>query len=198
MVTYDLNAAARDQARAGGAEAATSIAGVVDLLKPPRAVWLMVPSGEAVEKTLEILLPLLAKDDVVVDGGNSNYKDTMRRGGMAARQGVAYVDAGTSGGIWGLEQGYCLMIGGSPEPVNRLRPIFETLAPARDRGWAHVGPSGAGHFVKMVHNGIEYGMLQAYAEGYEILHAKEEFGLDLAKIGSRWRTMSGSPPIIRQ
>ncbi len=156
-------------------------------LTPRRAVWLMVPSGDAVDRTIEDLLPLLNPGDVVIDGGNSNFKDTIRRAAMLKARGFAMVDCGTSGGIWGLADGYSLMIGGEPETVAWLRPIFETLAPAPDRGWGHVGGNGAGHLVKMVHNGIEYGMMQAYAEGFAILRAKEDYHLDLAQIAEIWR-----------
>jgi 6-phosphogluconate dehydrogenase len=152
----------------------------------------MVPAGAPTDATVEALAALLAPGDVIVDGGNSNYQDTVHRARACAARGLHLVDAGTSGGIWGLEEGYALMIGGADEAVARLRPVFETLAPAADRGWAHVGPPGAGHFVKMVHNGIEYGMMQAYAEGFAILRHKPGFGdtahsLDLSQIAEVWR-----------
>jgi 6-phosphogluconate dehydrogenase len=147
----------------------------------------MVPAGEITESTLAQLAPLLAKGDTIVDGGNSNYKETQRRAQSFAERGVHYIDCGTSGGIWGLKEGYSLMIGGDEAAVERLRPIFETLAPAKDRGWGRVGPSGAGHFTKMIHNGIEYGLMQAYAEGFSILDHKEDLGLDLHQVAEIWR-----------
>jgi 6-phosphogluconate dehydrogenase len=146
----------------------------------------MVPAGQATEGTVQALRPLLAPGDTIVDGGNSNYRDSVRRAAELDAAGIAFVDCGTSGGIWGRTEGYSLMIGGAGAAVGRLRPLFETLAPAPDAGWGHVGPPGAGHFVKMVHNGIEYGLMQAYAEGFEILHRKSQFGLDLAAIGRIW------------
>ncbi|MFK3647244.1 phosphogluconate dehydrogenase (NAD(+)-dependent, decarboxylating) [Lysobacter enzymogenes] len=182
----DPGAAAREQAAARGIGAAATLAELVAALPAPRAVWLMVPAG-AVDATLAELQPLLAAGDTVIDGGNSNYKDTMRRAEELRAHGLHYVDSGTSGGVWGLQEGYSLMIGGDEAAVERLRPIFETLAPAADRGWGRVGPSGAGHFTKMIHNGIEYGMMQAYAEGFAILGRKAEFGLDLEQIAQIWR-----------
>jgi 6-phosphogluconate dehydrogenase len=187
VVGYDQSPDAAARAATAGAEAASSLDDVVERLRAPRAVWVMVPAGEPTETTVLSLGKRLDRGDVVIDGGNSNYKDSMRRAARLAERGIAFVDAGTSGGIWGLDEGYSLMIGGDADAVARLRPIFETLAPAPDRGWAHVGPSGAGHFVKMVHNGIEYGMMQAYAEGFSILRHKEEFGLDLAAVAELWR-----------
>jgi len=153
----------------------------------PRAIWIMVPAGDPTETIVNSLVSLLSSGDIVIDGGNSNYKDTMRRAKALDEQGLYFVDVGTSGGIWGLTEGYSMMIGGDASAVERLRPIFETLAPGPNRGWGHVGPSGAGHFVKMVHNGIEYGAMQAYAEGFELLKAKSEFNLDLHKIAEIWR-----------
>jgi 6-phosphogluconate dehydrogenase len=147
----------------------------------------MVPSGKPVDATLASLLPHLDPGDIVIDGGNSNYKDTQRRAAQCSDGGHHFVDVGTSGGIWGLTEGYSMMVGGDDESVSRLRPIFESLAPAPDRGWGHTGPSGAGHFVKMVHNGIEYGLMQAYAEGFALMQAKEEFGLDLHQIAEIWQ-----------
>jgi 6-phosphogluconate dehydrogenase len=173
-----------------GARGAASLEDLVKQLDAPRAVWVMVPAGDPTEATVRALADLLSSGDTIIDGGNSNYKESMRRGAMVAERGLQFVDAGTSGGIWGLAEGYSLMVGGSPEAVNRLRPIFETLAPAKDRGWGHVGPTGAGHFTKMVHNGIEYGMMQAYAEGFSILKHKQEFSLDLAQIAELWRNGS--------
>lgn len=184
---YDPGAAAREQAAARGIAAAASLEALMAALPAPRAVWLMVPAGQIVDETLARLLPLLAPGDSVIDGGNSNYKDTMRRAAMLAEHGLHYVDSGTSGGIWGLAEGYSLMIGGDEDAVERLRPIFETLAPAPDRGWGRVGPSGSGHFTKMVHNGIEYGLMQAYAEGFAIMQRKPGFDLDLHQIAQIWR-----------
>jgi 6-phosphogluconate dehydrogenase len=152
-----------------------------------KAIWIMVPQGDPVDQTIAKLEPLLNHGDILIDGGNSNYKDSMRRHGEVTAKGFQFVDVGTSGGVWGLKEGYSMMIGGDKEPVEYLRPIFETLAPAADKGWGHVGPGGAGHFVKMIHNGIEYGMMQAYAEGFTILEKKEEFGLDLAQVAQIWR-----------
>ncbi|MGQ0571720.1 MAG: phosphogluconate dehydrogenase (NAD(+)-dependent, decarboxylating) [Armatimonadota bacterium] len=170
-----------------GGRGASSLAGLTEQLAPPRAVWLMVPAGHPVDETIEGLLPLLARDDVIVDGGNSYYKDSMRRAARIAERGLHFVDVGTSGGIWGLTEGYSLMVGGNRAVVERLSPVFKTLAPAPDRGWGHVGPVGAGHFVKMVHNGIEYGMMQAFAEGFALMRRKEAFGLDLTQIAEIWR-----------
>jgi len=146
-----------------------------------------VPSGDPVDHTIQALLPHLKKGDVIVDGGNSNYKDSLRRAAMLKERGIQFVDVGTSGGIWGLTEGYSLMVGGEAHVVKRLTPIFQTLAPAKDKGWGHVGPVGAGHFVKMVHNGIEYGLMQAYAEGFELMRHKTDFKLDLAQIADLWR-----------
>jgi 6-phosphogluconate dehydrogenase len=156
-------------------------------LAPPRIAWVMVPAGDPTEQAMDGLLDILSPGDTIVDGGNSNYKDTMRRAATVAEKGLHFVDVGTSGGVWGLAEGYSMMVGGETQPVERLRPILETLAPAPDKGWGHVGPSGAGHFVKMVHNGIEYGVMQAYAEGFDILKAKEEFGLNLHQVAEIWR-----------
>jgi 6-phosphogluconate dehydrogenase len=174
------------QEEKGGAVAET-IEAAVAMLQPPRHLWIMLPAGDTTEQALVALMGMLSRDDTVIDGGNSNFKDTMRRAEMLKGAGVNYVDVGTSGGIWGLTVGYGMMIGGEQAPVERMRPIFETLAPAPDQGWGHMGPSGSGHYVKMVHNGIEYGMMQAYAEGFEILRAKKEFNLNLAQISEAWR-----------
>ncbi|ALN93256.1 phosphogluconate dehydrogenase (NAD(+)-dependent, decarboxylating) [Lysobacter gummosus] len=184
---YDPGPAAREQAAARGVGTLASLAELVAALPAPRALWLMVPAGKVVDATIAELLPLLAPGDTIIDGGNSNYKDTMRRAAELAEHGLHYVDSGTSGGVWGLKEGYSLMIGGEEAAVERLRPIFETLAPAADRGWGRVGPSGAGHFTKMVHNGIEYGLMQAYAEGFAIMGHKADFGLDLHQIAEIWR-----------
>ena len=167
-----------------GAVAASSAADVTAKLKSPRIVWIMVPAGKPVDDTIALVLPGLAKGDVIIDGGNSNYKETLRRAGMLSSEGIDFIDSGTSGGIWGLANGYCLMIGAAERAFKLCEPIFKTLAPAD--GYAHVGPPGAGHYVKMIHNGIEYGALQAYAEGYEILHASKNFKLDLHQIAAVW------------
>jgi 6-phosphogluconate dehydrogenase len=170
-----------------GAEGADSLEEVVSKLAPRRIIWLMIPAGNPVDQTIQKLTTLLDKDDVVIDGGNSFYKDTLRRADELKQKNIHFVDAGTSGGIWGLREGYSLMVGGEKDTVQFLSPLFETLAPASDKGWSYVGPSGAGHFVKMVHNGIEYGMMQAYAEGFALMKRKEEFSLDLYRIAEVWR-----------
>ncbi len=177
-------------AKEEGLIAAASIEDAVKKLSAPRVVWLMLPAGAATEEAIEQLLPLLSKGDVIVDGGNSNYHDTQRRGARVAQHGLRYADVGTSGGIWGLANGYCLMAGGDPATLDIITPVLKALAPAPDRGWAHVGPVGAGHFTKMIHNGIEYGMMQAFAEGLTLMHGKQEFNLDLAKITELWRHSS--------
>jgi 6-phosphogluconate dehydrogenase len=183
VVSYDRNSEAIQKVVDKGAVGARSLADFVKQLGLPRAIWLMVPSGAAVDETIAQLVPNLSKGDVIIDGGNSYYKDSIRRAEMLSTEGIHFVDAGTSGGIWGLKVGYCMMVGGDKEIVGRLEPIFQTLAP-RD-GFAHVGPNGSGHFVKMIHNGIEYGMLQAYGEGFELLKASQ-FNLDLGKIAHLW------------
>ena len=170
-----------------GMIAATSVADAVGKLSSPKVVWLMLPSGDPTENQLKALVPMLAKGDVIVDGGNSNYKDSQRRGAWLAAQGIGFMDSGTSGGVWGLDNGYCLMVGGTPEVAAIMTPVLQVLAPAPDRGWAHVGPVGAGHYTKMLHNGIEYGMMQALAEGLDLLKHKQEFDLDLAQITELWR-----------
>jgi 6-phosphogluconate dehydrogenase len=187
VVGFDFNPEARQRVEQHGAQSATSLDSLVRKLKPPRTLWLMVPAGNATEETVTALLHLLQAGDTLVDGGNSNYKNTQLRSERCTEKRVAYLDCGTSGGIWGLTEGYSMMIGGEASVVARLRPIFETLAPAPDRGWGHVGPSGAGHFTKMIHNGIEYGLMQAYAEGFSILQHKAEFGLDLHQVAEIWR-----------
>ena len=187
VVAYDPNPQAVAASEGQGASGATSPEEVVQKLTTPRAVWLMVPSGQVTEDTIDRLAPLLSGDDVVIDGGNSNYKDSQRRAKKLREEQLHFLDAGTSGGIWGLKEGYSLMVGGEKEIFQRLEPIFQTLAPGSDKGYGYVGPSGAGHFVKMVHNGIEYGLMQAYAEGFELMEAKEEMGLDLAQIAEIWR-----------
>jgi 6-phosphogluconate dehydrogenase len=187
VVGYDPAEAARKLLEEKGAESAPTLEAVVGKLKPPRTAWMMVPSGDVTDATVTGLQRLLASGDTIIDGGNSNYKDTQRRARALAEQKINYVDSGTSGGVWGLAEGYSLMIGGDEATVERLRPIFATLAPAPDRGWGRVGPVGAGHFTKMVHNGIEYGLMQAYAEGFSILQHKSEFKLDLHQIAEIWR-----------
>ena len=184
---YDRDPAAIRRVAEKGAADADSIEKLASQLAAPRAVWMMVPAGDPVDQTIQALMPHLSAGDVIVDGGNSNYKDTMRRATQLRAQGLGLVDVGTSGGIWGLAEGYSLMVGGEKEPAERLRPIFETLAPAPDKGWGYVGPSGAGHFVKMVHNGIEYGMMQAYAEGFALMKHKDQFKLDLHQVAEIWR-----------
>ncbi len=169
---------------------ARTLTEVVEKLPSPRVIWLMLPSGITTEEAINQLVPLLAAGDIIVDGGNSNYKDSVRRGQLLAQHGFGFMDAGTSGGIWGLENGYCLMVGGTKATVDAVTPVLAALAPAADRGWAHVGPVGAGHYTKMIHNGIEYGMMQAYSEGFTLLHRKEEFNLDLAQITELWRHSS--------
>ena len=184
LIVYDQGADAVKALAGRGVTAATDLAGVAKQLAPRRVVWVMVPAGAAVDGTIEQLVPHLTKGDIIIDGGNSNYRDTLRRAAALKATGIELVDAGTSGGIWGLELGYCLMIGGSAAAFQHCEPVFKSLAQAD--GYAHVGPSGAGHYVKMVHNGIEYGMLQAYAEGYEILHASQDFELRLGQIAKLW------------
>jgi len=169
---------------------ATSLEDAVSKLTAPRYVWLMLPSGDITEQAITSLPELLASGDVVIDGGNSNYQDSMRRGGLLAQHGIGYIDAGTSGGIWGLDNGYCMMVGGDKAHVDPIIPVLKALAPSAEHGWAHVGPVGAGHFTKMVHNGIEYGMMQAMAEGLALLKGKKEFELDLAQITELWRYSS--------
>ncbi len=187
VVGFDPADAARAALEQKGAESAATLDAMVAKLKAPRVVWLMVPAGTITDGTITGLLPLLSAGDTIIDGGNSNYLDTIRRAAAVAKSQINYVDSGTSGGVWGLAEGYSLMIGGDEAVVERLRPIFETLAPAKDRGWGRVGPVGSGHYTKMIHNGIEYGMMQAYAEGFSILQHKSEFKLDLHQIAEIWR-----------
>jgi 6-phosphogluconate dehydrogenase len=187
---YTSHAEAAERLTAAGGSKVDSLPALAQSLSRPRAVWIMVPAGAPVDQTIEILAPCLEKGDTLIDGGNSNYKDSRRRAVSLAATGLEFVDVGTSGGIWGLREGYSLMIGGASAAVDRLRPIFETLAPSARAGWGHVGPSGAGHFVKMVHNGIEYGLMQAYAEGFSILGHKKEFSLDLHQVAEVWRSGS--------
>jgi 6-phosphogluconate dehydrogenase len=187
MVVFDRSADALKRAVEGGAMAASSLKDMMSKLAAPRAVWIMVPSGAPTEQTVVDLMGVLAPGDTVIDGGNSNYKDSVRRATMLREKGIHFIDVGTSGGIWGLTEGYALMVGGEKAPVEKLSPIFETLAPAKDKGWGHVGPHGAGHFTKMIHNGIEYGLMQAYAEGFELLYKKKEMTFDLKQISEIWR-----------
>jgi 6-phosphogluconate dehydrogenase len=184
IVGYALSASSVKKAEEKGAVGAESLEDLVQKLEYPRIIWLMVPAGSATEETVRGLAPLLGDGDILIDGGNSLYKDSIRRSEELKARGISFLDIGTSGGIWGLKKGYCMMIGGERAVFERVEPVLRTLAP-RD-GYSHVGPSGAGHFVKMVHNGIEYALLQGYAEGFEIMNAKKEFNLDLQKIAHLW------------
>ena len=184
VVVYDRTAEVTQRYVALGGTGASNFSEITSKLNSPRVVWIMVPSGKPVDDTIASLLPGLSKGDVIIDGGNSNFHDSMRRAADLQTKGINFIDSGTSGGIWGLANGYCLMIGASPEAFKLCEPIFKTLAPPN--GYAHMGPPGSGHYVKMIHNGVEYGMLQAYAEGYEILHASKDFKLDLHKIAAVW------------
>ncbi len=184
---FDPVEAARASAGERGIATFDSLQETIADLPAPRVVWLMVPAGEIVDQTLAALQPLLAAGDIVVDGGNSRYQDSMRRAQALAEAGIHYLDCGTSGGIWGLREGYSLMIGGDEAAVDALRDVVQALAPAPDAGWGRVGPSGAGHFAKMIHNGIEYGLMQAYAEGFSILQHKTELGFDLHQVAEIWR-----------
>jgi 6-phosphogluconate dehydrogenase len=187
VVAFDIDEAAVQAAESDGAQGARTLEEIIAKTTAPRSLWVMVPAGKITEDTIQSIAALLAPGDTLIDGGNSNYKDTQRRAQLLTGQGLNFIDVGTSGGIWGLTEGYSMMIGGDEDNVERHRPIFETLAPAPDKGWGYVGPSGAGHFTKMIHNGIEYGLMQAYAEGLEILNAKTEFNLDLQQITEIWR-----------
>ena len=187
VVGFDFNAEAVARLTAAGNVGVSTLEDLVQKLSGRRAIWIMVPQGKPVDDTIAKLEPLLKPGDILIDGGNSNYKDSMRRHAEVTAKGFQFLDVGTSGGVWGLKEGYSMMIGGDEDPVEYLKPIFETLAPAADKGWGHVGPAGAGHFVKMVHNGIEYGMMQAYAEGFTIMEKKEVLNLDLAQISQIWR-----------
>lgn len=187
VVVYDRSNDLIQQAEGHGCVGAASLADVVSKLSAPRAVWVMVPSGAPTEETVQAVAALLKPGDTIIDGGNTRFHDDVRRASVLKQQGINYVDAGTSGGIWGLKVGYCLMVGGEEAAVQRLAPLFKTLAP--DNGWAHVGAVGAGHYVKMVHNGIEYSMMQGYAEGFELM-SKSEYKLDLARVADLW--MHGS------
>ncbi len=184
IVAYAKSKESIEKAKDKGAIGAESIQDLVRQLEGPRIVWIMVPAGRPTQEVIDTLSSLMQKDDIIIDGGNSFYKDSMQRAGALRQRGIHFLDVGTSGGIWGLKMGYCLMIGGERDVFERVEPVFKTLAP--ENGYEHVGPSGAGHFVKMIHNGIEYAMLQAYGEGFELLNAKREFNLDLKKIARLW------------
>ncbi len=186
IVAFDPNQDAVSRLVGEGATGANSLGELIEKLETPRTVWVMVPAGEITQKTVESLAEILTSGDTVIDGGNSNYKESIRRGELLSESGIDYLDCGTSGGVWGLDNGYCLTIGGTREVYERNLPIFKTLAPPENNGGLYVGPSGSGHYTKMIHNGIEYGMMQAYAEGFELLAAKEEFGLDLGAIAKNW------------
>ena len=190
LVGFDRNPEAVERVVAVGAGGAGSLEELVTRLDTPKHVWVMVPAGDPTTSTIEALAELLDPGCTIIDGGNSYYKDTIRLAANLADAGIDLVDVGTSGGIWGLTEGYSMMVGGDPEPVERLRPLLETLAPSPTTGWGRMGPVGSGHFVKMIHNGIEYGMMQAFAEGFAIMHNKKEFGLDLAEIGRVWQVGS--------
>lgn len=187
VIGFDRDTAAVQRVAEKGAGGADSLEKLIGQLKTPRAIWLMVPAGAPVDQTIDSLTPHLAPGDVIIDGGNSYYRDSMRRAAALKSKKLNFVDCGTSGGVWGLKEGYSMMIGGDSEVVQRLAPIFQTLAPGADQGWGRVGPAGAGHFVKMVHNGIEYGIMQAYAEGLDLLRHKKEFGLDLLQVSKIWQ-----------
>ena len=187
VVAYDRDMAAVQTAAGHGAIAAEGPADLVSRLDAPRAVWIMLPAGDVTEAGVDELLGLLSPGDAIIDGGNANYKDSIRRAEKSAGHGIDFLDAGTSGGIWGLQEGYALMVGGDKAAYERLEPIFQSLAPAADRGVGRVGPSGAGHFVKMIHNGIEYGMMQAYAEGFEIMAARPDLAENLEQISKIWQ-----------
>lgn len=188
VVGFDFNAkVVSELAAKEGLKPATSVSDAVGKLQGQKIVWMMLPAGEITEKQIMELIPLLNKGDIIIDGGNSNYKHSQRRGAMLAEHGIGFMDSGTSGGVWGLDNGYCLMVGASPEVAEAVAPILQALAPDADRGWAHVGPVGSGHFTKMIHNGIEYGMMQAMAEGLDLIKGKSEFNLDLAQITELWR-----------
>jgi 6-phosphogluconate dehydrogenase len=187
VVAFDLNEPAIAQAEAAGAVGARTLDEVVEKLATPRVVWVMVPAGDPTEKTIQALVERLDPGDVIIDGGNSNFHNTVRRGKEIEAQGISFVDVGTSGGVWGLKEGYSMMVGGTDEAIAKVRPALETLAPASDKGWGHVGPTGSGHYVKMIHNGIEYGLMQAYAEGFALMRRREEFEIDLHQVAEIWR-----------
>ena len=184
IVAFDPGKEAREEAEGSGAETVTSLNELVSKLDHPRVIWIMVPAGHVAGEVIDTLTPLLEKGDILIDGGNSFYRDSIARAALLKAMGISFLDAGTSGGIWGLREGYCLMIGGEKDAFKCIEPALKDLAP--ENGYAHVGPSGSGHFVKMVHNAVEYAMLEAYGEGFELMHAKKEFGLDLGKISELW------------
>ena len=184
---FDVNPEAVSMLEKIGATGSNSLGDLVSALPLQRTIWVMVPSGKITDDTITALTDRLSAGDLIIDGGNSNYKDSIRHAEQAKQKGINFLDVGTSGGVWGLKEGYSLMIGGEAEVVESVKPIFETLAPGISEGWGHVGPHGAGHFTKMIHNGIEYGLMQAYAEGFEIMKAKKDFNLDLAKIAHIWQ-----------
>src|SRR5580704_11479266 len=190
VVGFDSNADAVARLTKAGNLGVSALEDLAKNLKGRKAIWIMVPQGQPVDDTIAKLEPLLNPGDILIDGGNSMYKDSMRRHGEVKAKGFQFVDVGTSGGVWGLKEGYSMMIGGDKDPVEYLSPIFETLAPLAEKGWGHVGPAGSGHFVKMVHNGIEYGIMQAYAEGLDLLRHKKDFGLDLLQISQIWQSGS--------
>lgn len=187
VVGFDPSPDARARVEGEGIASADSLEALIERLEAPRALWIMVPAGDPVDATIDALLPLLSPGDVLVDGGNSFYKDSQRRAARLGEHGIGFLDVGTSGGVWGLAEGYSLMVGGDGEAVALLSPLFATLAPAADKGWGHVGPSGAGHYAKMIHNGIEYGMMQAYAEGFAILERRDDLVPDLHQVAELWR-----------
>ncbi len=187
VVAYDIKEESIQAAEHAGAAGARTVEEIVQQLAAPRSVWVMLPAGQITEQNIQAVSDILSPGDTIIDGGNSNYKDSIRRAEQLAVRNLNLVDVGTSGGVWGLKEGYSMMIGGDPDVVDRHRPIFETLAPSQDSGWGYVGPSGSGHFVKMIHNGVEYGLMQAYAEGFSIMKAKIEFNLDLNRIAEIWR-----------
>ena len=187
VVGFDFSADAVQRLTDAGSVGVNSLEDLVKNMQTPRAIWMMVPAGDPVDQTIAKLKPLMQKGDIFIDGGNSNYKDTQRRHDALKPEGFEFVDVGTSGGIWGITEGYSMMIGGDEDVVAHLSPIFEALAPSATTGWGRVGPSGSGHFVKMIHNGIEYGMMEAYAEGFSIMKAKKVLGLDMTQIAEIWR-----------
>jgi 6-phosphogluconate dehydrogenase len=187
VVGFDFSPDAVKKLTETGSVGVNSLEDLVKNLQSPRAIWIMVPSGDPVDETIAKLKPLMQKGDIFIDGGNSNYKDTQRRHDELKKEGFEFVDTGTSGGIWGITEGYSMMVGGDEDVVEHLRPIYEALAPSPTTGWGRVGPSGAGHFVKMIHNGIEYGMMEAYAEGFSIMKAKKVLDLDMTQIAEIWR-----------
>ncbi|RUA00427.1 MAG: decarboxylating 6-phosphogluconate dehydrogenase [Candidatus Poseidoniales archaeon] len=187
IVAFDPQPLAVKAAEGNGADGVSSLDELVSKLTAPRAVWVMVPDGAPTESTIKALAELLSDGDMILDGGNSNFNDSIRRSKELAESGIEFMDVGTSGGVWGLTEGYSMMVGGSDEAFARIEPLIQTLAPSPTSGYGHVGPAGAGHYVKMVHNGIEYGLMQAYAEGFELMNAREDMALDMAQIAEIWR-----------